>query len=195
MLTTNLILADYSVALGSFMLATGAALVVGKSVLVANAMALLRRCDRGPLIQPILFKTAFLLGHRIHRTAARTFYSLLADRAQSGQRVSAAHGFDLFLASLRRDPDLDTGSVPDLCHGDRTQSLVRHGERRRIFFTYRPSELQLNRRQRIRELVHLSKLADAHTLAKFRDPASVAHNQLVDIVRHLATKPRTSSIL
>lgn len=38
-LTTNLILADYLVAFGSFMLATGAALVVGKSVLVANAMA------------------------------------------------------------------------------------------------------------------------------------------------------------
>lgn len=58
-LTTNLILADYSVAFASFMLATAAALVVGKSVLVANAMALLRRYDRGPLIQPILFKTFF----------------------------------------------------------------------------------------------------------------------------------------
>jgi hypothetical protein len=41
--TTNLILADYSVAFGNFMLATAAALVVGKSVLVANAMAVLRR--------------------------------------------------------------------------------------------------------------------------------------------------------
>src|SRR5215471_19718427 len=42
-LTTNLILADYSVAFAGFMLATAAALVVGKSVLVANAMAVLRR--------------------------------------------------------------------------------------------------------------------------------------------------------
>jgi len=58
-LTTNLILADYAVAFASFMLATAAALVVGKSVLVANAMAVLRRYDRGPLIQPILFKTVF----------------------------------------------------------------------------------------------------------------------------------------
>src|SRR5215472_16239216 len=40
-LTTNLILADYSLAVGNFMLAAAAALVVGKSVLVANAMALL----------------------------------------------------------------------------------------------------------------------------------------------------------
>src|SRR6516165_4079971 len=58
-LTTNLILADYSLAVGNFMLATAAALVVGKSVLVANAMAVLRRYDRGPVIEPILFKTIF----------------------------------------------------------------------------------------------------------------------------------------
>ena len=58
-LTTNLILADYSVAFGNFMLATAGALVVGKSVLVANAMAVLRHYDRGPVIEPILFKTVF----------------------------------------------------------------------------------------------------------------------------------------
>jgi len=31
--------------------------VVGKSVLVANALPLLRRFDAAPMIQPILFKT------------------------------------------------------------------------------------------------------------------------------------------
>src|SRR5260370_17259658 len=40
------------------MLATIAAFVVGTAVLVANKMPLLRRYDRAPLIQPILFKTA-----------------------------------------------------------------------------------------------------------------------------------------
>jgi hypothetical protein len=57
--TTNLLLADYAIAVSSFMLATVAALVVGKAVLVANAMPLLRRYDRAPLLQPILYKTAF----------------------------------------------------------------------------------------------------------------------------------------
>jgi hypothetical protein len=56
-LTTNLILADYSAAVGNFMLATTAALVVGKAVLVADAMPFLRRYDRAPLLEPILFKT------------------------------------------------------------------------------------------------------------------------------------------
>jgi len=57
--TTNLLVAQYAVAVSTFMLATIAALVVGKAVLVANAIPLLRRYDRAPLIQPILYKTAF----------------------------------------------------------------------------------------------------------------------------------------
>src|SRR5215471_74233 len=57
-LTTNLLVAQYLVAVSNFMLATLAALVVGKAVLVANHMPVLRRYDRAPLIQPILFKTA-----------------------------------------------------------------------------------------------------------------------------------------
>jgi hypothetical protein len=50
--TTNLLLAEYAVAVSSFMLATIAALVVGKAVLVANAMPYLRRYDRGPELWP-----------------------------------------------------------------------------------------------------------------------------------------------
>ena len=57
-LTTNLLVAQYLVAVSNFMLATLAALVVGKAVLVANKISLLRRYDRAPLIQPILYKTA-----------------------------------------------------------------------------------------------------------------------------------------
>jgi hypothetical protein len=41
------------------MVATATALVVGKAVLVANALRLLRRFDAAPMIQPILFKTTF----------------------------------------------------------------------------------------------------------------------------------------
>src|SRR6516165_7828967 len=59
LLTTNLILADYGAQFSSFILATAAAFVVGKAVLVANAMRSIRRYDRAPLIRPILFKTVF----------------------------------------------------------------------------------------------------------------------------------------
>ena len=60
------------------------------------------------------------------------------------------------------------------------------GEMPRLFFTYRPSELQLNRRQRFRELLRLSRLADTHTVAEFRDPHSGAHNELIHILKRLA---------
>src|SRR5262249_35339987 len=60
------------------------------------------------------------------------------------------------------------------------------GELRRLFFTSRPSELQLNRRQRIRELLRLSRLMDAHSLDEFRDAASPAHRELIDLLEPLA---------
>jgi hypothetical protein len=56
-LMTNLILADYLASFAGFLVATMTALVVWKSVLVANAMPFLRRFDEAPLIRPILFKT------------------------------------------------------------------------------------------------------------------------------------------
>lgn len=58
-LTTQLVLDDYLVRFANYLVATGAALVVGKAVLLANVIPLVRRFDTGPLIQPILFKTVF----------------------------------------------------------------------------------------------------------------------------------------
>src|SRR5262249_24988684 len=57
-LTTNLVVARYAVAVSNFMLATLAALVVGKAVITANTMPFLKLFDRAPLMLPILFKTA-----------------------------------------------------------------------------------------------------------------------------------------
>ena len=189
-LTTNLLLADYVAAFGNFMLATGAALVVGKSVLVANAMALLRRYDRAPLIQPILFKTvvywavvfvARLLEHFIrfwlveHNPVSEFVPHMIS--TFSWHRFAAIQIWILVLFLI-----YVTATEFNHLFGD--------GELGRILFTHRASELQLNRRQRIRELVRLSRLADTHSLAEFSDPSSAAHNQLVEIIRRLTTSPR-----
>lgn len=56
-LTGHLLLNDYRLQLFNYMVATTTALVVGKSVLLANALPFLRRFDGVPLIAPILFKT------------------------------------------------------------------------------------------------------------------------------------------
>jgi len=56
-LTTQLILDDYLVRFANYLIATMAALIVGKAVLVANLMPVIRRYDNAPLIRPILFKS------------------------------------------------------------------------------------------------------------------------------------------
>ena len=60
------------------------------------------------------------------------------------------------------------------------------GEISRLCFTYRPSDPQLNRRQRVRELLHFSRRTDAHSRNEFRDPSSAAHRELINIVEQLA---------
>ena len=67
--------------------------------------------------------------------------------------------------------------------------LFGKGELWHLLVTSRASEFSLNRRQRIFELVRLSKLADAHSIDEFNDPATAAHAQLVDIVRRIARAP------
>lgn len=185
-LTTNLLVADYFVAVGSFMLATAGALVVAKAVLVADAMPFLGRYDRAPLLQPILFKTlvywafvfiarlleAFIRFWLIEHNPLRDFLPhMLA--TFSWHRFAAIQIWILVLFLI-------------YVTASELNQLVGEGELRRVLLTHRPSELQLNRRQRIRELLRLSRLADTHPVDEFRDPTSSAHHQLIEIVRRLA---------
>src|SRR6516164_5533750 len=186
--TTNLLLADYAIAVSNFMLATVAALVVGKAVLVANAMPYLRRYDRAPLIRPILFKTAFYwVIVFLARLLERFVHLSVIERNPSGEFMSylittfSWHRFSaisLWILALF----LIYVTATEFSH------LFGPGELRRLFFTSRPSELQLNRRQRLRELVRLSRLMDAHSIAEFRDPTNPAHGQLIDVLQPLARK-------
>jgi len=189
-LTTNLILADYGGQVASFIIATTSALVVAKAVLVANAISVIRRFDRAPLIRPILFKTLFywaavfivrLLEHWIR-------YRFGGDYVFGGfvPHVVENFSWDRFIAIQLWIFVLFLIYVT----ASEFNRLFGHGELGRILFTYRPSELQLNRRERIHELVRLGKLADAHSLDELRDPASSAHAQLVDIVQRLARQAR-----
>jgi hypothetical protein len=185
-LTTNLILADYGAAAFNFIVGTLAALVVGKAVLVANAMPYIRRYDRAPLVRPILFKTVF--------------YSVILFLARLLERF-------VHYSVIQRNPRGDFPAylmttffwhrfvainlwimVLFLIYVTAWEfsRLFGPGELLRVFFTSRPTELQLNRRQRIRELLRLSHLTDAHPLSEFRDAERRAHVQLIDILKRLA---------
>ena len=186
-LTTNLLVAQYLVAVSNFMLATLAALVVGKAVLVANKMSLLRRYDRAPLVQPILYKTAFYWVVVFFVRLLERFVHFALEGNPPGDFPSylvttfSWHRFlavSLWILALF----LIYVTATEFSH------LFGPGELRRLFFTSRPSELQLNRRQRMRELLRLSRLMDAHSIDEFRDLTNPAHGQLIDILQPLARK-------
>src|SRR5215469_16542282 len=54
--TKRLMLSQYLIAYAGFMIATTSALIVGKVVLVADKLPVLRRFDHAPLAYPILYK-------------------------------------------------------------------------------------------------------------------------------------------
>ena len=192
-LTTNLLVADYAVAVSSFMLATLGALVVGKAAMTANAMPFFKLFDRAPLIQPILFKTA------IYWVAV--LFARLGERFVHFSLVEGHHPGD-FAAYLISDFSWQRFTAVSLwilvlfliyVTASEFSQLFGPAEMRRLLFNYRPSELQLNRRQRARELMRLNRLADDHEIAEFRDPDSAAHQKLVEIIEHLARAPKAKS--
>jgi hypothetical protein len=183
--TKQLVLEQYLIQFSGFMVATVGALVVAKVVLVADMLPLLRRFDTAPLIQPILFKTVvytllvfvarlleafveFMLGGG---AASNFVHHIIAEFSWPRFISTQIWIFVLFLLYT-------TASELNHVFGD--------GELHKILFTRRSSELKLTRRQRIRELVRLSRLTDRHALDEFSDPQSPAHTELKALIGRLA---------
>src|SRR5271165_4246798 len=190
-LTTQLILSDYLIHLWNFMLATTAALVVGKAVLVANVLPFLRRFDEAPLIRPVLFKTivywavVFLV-----RFLEKLIEYFLAGGSLSGIPEYVAKHF-----SWNRFVAIQIWIfVLFLIYtiGAELNSLFGNGELIRILFTRRSSELKLSRRQRIRTLVRLSRLTETHTLDELRDRDTAAHMDMIGLISELAQRKTPS---
>jgi hypothetical protein len=194
-LTTQLIVNDYLpdffTGLANFILATTAALVVGKAVLVANALPLLRRYDTAPLIEPILYKTIVycllvfvarvlerVIGYFIHEGTVARIPAYLAEHF-SWDRFLAVQIwiFVLFL-------------IYTTFH--ELNELFGEGELYKILFKRRSSEIKLGRRQRMRSLVRLNDLTILHSVAELRDPGSKAHADMVALLQELANKNQRS---
>ena len=185
-LTTNLLVAQYLVAVSNFMLATMAALVVGKAVLLANHMSLIRRYDRAPLIRPILFKTSvYWLAVFVARLLERFIDFCLVEGNPLGD-------FPQFLVdnfSWRRFLAISIWIlVLFFIYVTATEFSYLFGrtEMRRLLFTSRPTELQLNRRQRVRELLRLSRLTDEHSFDELSNASGAPHREMMDVLRRLA---------
>lgn len=183
----RLLLADYLIEFSGFMLATTSALIVGKTVLVANMMPVLRRFDHAPLIQPILFKTVIytLLVFAVRLLEAFIHYLIQDGTIGEGGFLHELLGgfrWDHFIAVQMWIFVLFLVYVT----ASEVNGLIGDGELFKIMFTRRSSALKSTRRARIRLLAKLSRLVDAHALDALSDAKTPAHADLVAILRSLA---------
>jgi len=185
--TKRLILADYLIQFSGFFVATTAALIVGKVVLVADKLPFLRRFDYAPLAQPILFKTVVytLLVLVVRLLEAFVHYVMAGGTVGGGAFIEHTLGefswhrfvatqlwvFVLFLVYVT---------------ANEVGQLLGDGELAKIFFTRRSSALKSTRRARIRLLIRLSRLTETQPIDVLRDPTSAPHRELVAILRDLA---------
>lgn len=187
--TKRLILADYLIQFGGFFIATAAALIVGKVVLVADKMPVLRRFDYAPLAYPILFKTIIYTLFVFVARLIEAFFHYLVDGGVVGggrfvEHVLGNFSWSRFIATQLWVFVLFLVYVT----ASELNALVGDGELFKIFFTRRSSELKSTRRARIRLLVRLARLTDAHTVEVLQDRGSAPHAELVSILRSLARK-------
>jgi hypothetical protein len=186
-LTTQLLLADYLVHFANFMLVTMSALIVGKSVLVANALPFFRRFDGAPLIQPVLFKAAvyWLVVFLVR------FMERIAEYSFSGGTISGIPEYVANHFSWHRFFAIQIWIfVLFLVYtlGAELNTLFGDGELAKILLTRRSSEMKLIRRQRIRALVKLGRLTETHTLDELRDRNTPAHLEMIDLLTQLAAR-------
>ena len=184
--TKRLILEDYLIQFTGFFLATVSALVIGKVVLVAEMMPLLRRFDGEPLAKPILFKTVVYTLLVLVARLLEAFVHYVAGGGAVGrggfiEEQLGSFSWHRFIATQMWIFVLFLAYVT----ANEFNQLLGDGELSKIFFTRRSSQLKSTRRQRIRLLVRLSRLAEVNTLDTLRDHASAPHAELVGILENL----------
>ena len=179
--TTNLLVHDYWFHLAGFLLATGTALVVGKVILVVDKTRLIDRFRGAPLIQPILYKTVFYTVVVLIVRVLERFTHFALDAEGFGPAFhAAAEAF-----TWRRFVAIQIWIFTCfLIYVTATElsALLGEGQMARLFFRHRSAEHRLTRRQHVRALMELSRLAEATPREQLLDPASPQGSRLVVIV-------------
>ena len=187
-LTTNLIAHDYWFRLSGFLVATTTALVVGKSVLVVNQIKLIERFRGAPLIQPILYKTIF---YTLVVLVVRVVEQLIHFAVDAG---GIGAGYQAAIASFSWPRFAAIHIWLFICFliyvtATELGRLLGEGQMFRLFFRHRSNEHRLTRRQHVRALMELSRLAETTPRDKLLDPATPQGNRLVTIVDALRRRP------
>jgi hypothetical protein len=188
-LSMNLVLSEYLLHFGNFMVATTLALLVGKAVLVADKMPFLRRFESAPLIQPILFKTCI---YTVFVFIARLIEAYIHYMIDTGRMI----GFFPFIYerfSWHRFAFVQIWILVLFLlftTGLELNRLFGYGMLTKLLFMHRSSEFKLSRRQRIRTLMDLSRVTERYSLDELREPHTEAHRKLIGLVTTLAEDAR-----
>ena len=186
--TTNLMLRSYWFHLAGFLVATGTALVVGKVILVVDKTKLIDRFRGAPLIQPIVYKTVFYTAVVFVVRVLERFIHFAFD----GDGFSAAFEAEATDFSWRRFVAIQIWIFTCFliyCTATELSALVGEGQMARLFFRHRSSQHRLTRRQHIRALMELSRLAETTPRERLLDPATSQGSRLVAIVDALRQRP------
>jgi len=185
--TKRLTLADYLIQSTGFMIATTAALIIGKVVLVADKMPFLRHFDHAPLAVPILFKTVIYTSFVVVARLVEAFVHYVTEGGTVGGGRFVEHqlgnfswyhfiAIQMWIFVLF----IDYVTASEINH------LLGDGELAKTFLTRRSSELKSIRRARIRLLVQLARLTEAYSIEMLSGPVTGPHHELIAILRGLA---------
>jgi len=187
--TKRLILEQYLIQYSGFLIATTGALIVGKAVLVVDAMPFLRYFDRRPLAYPILFKTVVYTFFVCLVRLIEELVDYLVHKGVLGGGAFVEHVFDSFSWPRFTATQLWIFVLFLLyVTASELNDLLGDGELYKIFFTRPSTDLQSTRRRRIRLLIRLSRLTDVHPIEVLSDRQSSPHAELVAILRDLAQR-------
>jgi hypothetical protein len=186
-LTSHLMTGSYGRQLFTFTLATTGALLVGKAVLLANAMPLLRRFDDAPLLYPILFKTfVYWLVVLVLRLLEAAIEGLIAGGGvlAAFHEAEARFSWDRFIAVQLWVLVLFLVYVT----ADELNALFGEGELRRVFLTWAPPGFKRNRRQRMRALARIARLAREEEAAALLERPGPQREELLRLLDSLGER-------
>lgn len=185
--TMDLMIGNSMAQVATFTVIAMGALVVGKSVLVANTLPFLHRFDAAPLVWPILFKTfiywACVFIARLLEELVR-FWITEGHVAGFGQDIMSRFAWNRFIAIQLWILVLFLIYVT----ATELNTLFGDGELTKLFFHRASSETKLIRRRRIRTLVQISELTAAHPVEELRMVGSAANQRLLDLLTSLAAR-------
>jgi hypothetical protein len=176
----------------SIVLASTTALVVAKVVLVVDRVRLIDRFRGAPLIQPILYKSLF---YSLVVLAVRLLERWIDFALDAGDMAA---GLQRLMAHLAWHRFVAVHLWIFFCFlvyvaASELNALTGEGQLWRLLFRHRSRAHRLSRRQHVRALMELSRLAEHTPRERLLDPASREGGRLLAIMDALRQQPATSA--